>query len=180
MIELHNTDEIAEWCDRNFPNDDRACVILGLAEEVGELCRTQVKTEQGVRGTTEEWYNEALKELGDVFIKWVHVCTVFDVDPEEVVNDRWAIISQRDINHDPVTEPDAEETTEQDMICPPCAQAGGILQAARNELSNLGADDIDRVRTRVSTLHGECQGCECQHESDPTKQILNEERVAVS
>lgn len=76
MIEITDLDEIEEWLEDNFPNDDRATVLLGLVEEVGELCRTQVKSEQGIRGSEEQWYNEAKKELGDVFIKLVHVALV--------------------------------------------------------------------------------------------------------
>jgi NTP pyrophosphatase (non-canonical NTP hydrolase) len=89
-------EELSGWANHNFPTETREIVVLGLVEEVGELCRTLVKKHQGIRGTAEEWDQEAFKEIGDVFIKLVHVCHVWGLDIEEVVSERWKVIRDRD------------------------------------------------------------------------------------
>jgi NTP pyrophosphatase (non-canonical NTP hydrolase) len=95
-------EEIAEWAGRNFPTDTRETVVLGLAEETGELCRAALKGYQGIRGTSEEWEKEAYKEIGDVFLKLAHVCCVWGFDLENVIRDRWNVIRQRDFVTDPI------------------------------------------------------------------------------
>ena len=94
-------EEISKWADHNFPNDTREIAVLGLAEEVGELCRAAVKGRQGIRGTVEEWEQEASKEIGDILIKLVHVCHVWGFDLEEVVGERWKVIRERNFVANP-------------------------------------------------------------------------------
>lgn len=182
MIEITDLDEIEEWLEDNFPNDDRATVLLGLVEEVGELCRTQVKSEQGIRGSEEQWYNEAKKELGDVFIKLVHVALVFDVNLQRIVRERFAEVSARDINHDALEETSSRalflqgldalaktalETYVKDVevICPACATAGDINAAMKAKAATGTLTDEESVRAvaRIEEKHSECEGCDCQH-----------------
>lgn len=94
-------DQVAEWANKNFPGETRETVVLGLAEETGELCRAALKRHQGIRGTAEEWEHEAWKEIGDVFLKLLHVCSIWGFDLEDAVRDRWVTISQRDFTVDP-------------------------------------------------------------------------------
>jgi len=89
-------DQITPWTDRNFPQDTRISATLGLAEETGELARAALKQWQGLRGTAEEWDAEAAKEIGDVFIKLVHIAHLFEFDLSMVIHARWEQISQRD------------------------------------------------------------------------------------
>jgi NTP pyrophosphatase (non-canonical NTP hydrolase) len=89
-------DQITPWTDRNFPNDTRVTATLGLTEEVGELARAALKQWQGLRGTAEEWDKEAAKEIGDVFIKLVHIAHLFQFDLYGCVTARWEEISRRD------------------------------------------------------------------------------------
>lgn len=104
---------VAAWVAHNFGESTRVAEALGLAEEVGELCRAVLKQEQGIRGTYEEWDEEIAKELGDILIKLTSVATACGVDLDRAVVDRWATVRQRDFRADPIGHgiPDAEGHT---------------------------------------------------------------------
>lgn len=89
-------DEIHEWAEKNFPNETRVSITLGIAEEVGELCRAVLKQYQGIRGTHEEWNKEVRKELGDVYIKLVHLASHCNWDLTDIILDRWDEVKRRD------------------------------------------------------------------------------------
>lgn len=101
---------VEAWVNHNFGESSRVVEALGLAEEVGELCRAVLKQEQGIRGTYAEWDAEIAKEIGDVLIKLASVATACGVDLEFAVKDRWETIRQRDFRADPTGHgiPDAE------------------------------------------------------------------------
>jgi NTP pyrophosphatase (non-canonical NTP hydrolase) len=88
--------EVKLWTDHNFPGESLLSVTLGLAEEVGEVCRAVLKQHQGIRGTHEEWQEEIQKELGDVFIKLCHVATTAGIDFRGAITVRWADVRKRD------------------------------------------------------------------------------------
>lgn len=88
--------EVHDWSVRNFGETPQALVTLGLAEEVGELCRAVLKREQRIRGTYQEWSAEIEKELGDCIIKLLDVAAYEGVSLAEVARKRWASVSQRD------------------------------------------------------------------------------------
>lgn len=48
LTEFQN--EVKAWTDKNFPDDHPHQPLLGIAEEVGELCHAHLKMEQGIRG----------------------------------------------------------------------------------------------------------------------------------
>jgi NTP pyrophosphatase (non-canonical NTP hydrolase) len=89
-------EDVEAWMIRNFPNESRVSVTLGLCEEVGEVARAVLKQEQGIRGTWEEWDNEIKKELGDVYLKLMQVAMVCGFDLDEAIAQRWEVIRQRD------------------------------------------------------------------------------------
>lgn len=90
------------WVNHNFPHRDWGTVAAGTAEEVGELMRCCVKLEQGIRGTREEWLDEMSKEVADVLIKLMDVCSFYGIDFGRAVLDRWDTVSQRDFQADSV------------------------------------------------------------------------------
>jgi NTP pyrophosphatase (non-canonical NTP hydrolase) len=86
---------IGAWSDYNF-GDVPDTGVIGLVEEVGEMCRAYVKRAQGIRGTREEWDAELRKEAADVFIKLAQICHDEKFYLSEAVAERWAIVRQRD------------------------------------------------------------------------------------
>lgn len=87
--------DVHAWSVRNFGQLPQTIVTLGLAEEVGELCRAVLKREQGIRGTREEWDAEVRKELGDCVIKLLDIAAYEDADLMTVASQRWAAIRER-------------------------------------------------------------------------------------
>jgi NTP pyrophosphatase (non-canonical NTP hydrolase) len=94
--------DIQAWIRHNFPDSDGCERALGLGEEVGEVQRAVLKLEQGIRGTREEWLAEISKELGDVFVKLVDVSTHYGIDLMRAVEDRWAVVRERDWQADKI------------------------------------------------------------------------------
>jgi NTP pyrophosphatase (non-canonical NTP hydrolase) len=87
---------IGAWALRNFPNDTRQDVALGLVEEVGELCRATLKQAQNVRGSYASWEDEIKHEIPDVFIKLCHLAEVYGYDLETLVEQKWDTVQLRE------------------------------------------------------------------------------------
>lgn len=93
--------KINDWVVRNFDNSELTAVV-GMVEEVGELCRAVVKMEQGIRGSRDEWFAEIRKEAGDVFIKLCDVARFYGFDLADAIHERWAKVGQRDWKANPI------------------------------------------------------------------------------
>lgn len=94
--------EIKNWVTYNFGSGTPMSAVVGLSEEVGELCRAILKQHQKIRGTHDEWQIEIAKEIGDAFIKLCDVASEAGIDLEYAIKSRWEIIRQRDFRKDPV------------------------------------------------------------------------------
>ena len=94
-------EDMADWQQRHFGDGDELSASVGLAEEVGEVCRAVVKRHQGIRGTREEWDAEIRKEVGDVFIKLVDVARTYGFDLADAIAERWGTIQRRNWKADP-------------------------------------------------------------------------------
>jgi len=57
-----------DWQRYNFGVQDPDLALLGIFEECGELCHSQLKREQGIRGTKEEHDLDMIDAIGDVTI----------------------------------------------------------------------------------------------------------------
>lgn len=93
---------IGKWSRHNFPSSDIVMSTLGIAEEVGELCRAVLKRAQAVRGTRAEWTIEMRKEMGDVLIKLFQIADLEDVDLLDIFRRRWSEVQQRDFQKDQI------------------------------------------------------------------------------
>jgi NTP pyrophosphatase (non-canonical NTP hydrolase) len=93
--------EIWNWDSLNFPNESRVSITLGIGEECGELQRAVLKQFQGIRGTYEEWDEEIKKEIGDIFIKLGQLAGFCGWDLDDLIEDRWYEIKQRNWIKDP-------------------------------------------------------------------------------
>jgi len=89
--------DVHRWEQRQpWAGDPPAIVALGLGEEAGEVQRAVLKMHQGIRGTKEEWIEEARKECGDVFIKLCAVASSLGFDLGQAITERWEIVRERD------------------------------------------------------------------------------------
>lgn len=72
--------QISRWSQYNFPNNKPHMPLLGVAEEVGELCHAHLKLEQGIRGTPEALRDKAADAVGDILIYLADYCSRNSID----------------------------------------------------------------------------------------------------
>lgn len=61
-------ESLYDWQNYNFGAQDNERVLLGMAEEAGELCHSHLKLEQGIRGTPEDHEVDMRDAVGDICI----------------------------------------------------------------------------------------------------------------
>ena len=101
MINLKQ-EELNQWARKNFPNDYKNpehanWMILGMAEEVGELAHWRLKSLQGVRGVDfDNCKLEIADAFGDAIIYGMQVLSDLDIDAEEALRTTIEKILKRD------------------------------------------------------------------------------------
>ena len=88
--------EVAEWSAKNFKNKQKHQPLLGVAEEVGELCHAHIKHEQGVRGERTEHELSKIDAIGDIVIYLADYCEHNDIDLSMAVSNTWEEVKKRD------------------------------------------------------------------------------------
>lgn len=91
------------WLQYNFPHQQNHDPLLGLAEEVGELCHAHLKLQQGIRGSVLEHRAAAEDAIGDIVIYLISYCNSNKYVLEDCLQDAWARVKRRDWVKDPVT-----------------------------------------------------------------------------
>jgi len=86
-----------EWSKKNFGEHYGSGYrnLLGVAEEVGELCHAQLKGEQGIRHTDEEILRMKKDAVGDIVIFLCNYCDSQGINLDECVNAAWQEIKHR-------------------------------------------------------------------------------------
>jgi NTP pyrophosphatase (non-canonical NTP hydrolase) len=93
------------WLTHNFPTQKSHQPLLGLAEEVGELCHAHLKAEQNIRGyefDTPRWRAASEDAVGDIVIYLASYCTSVGIDLDRVVGQTWHRVKARDWVADPL------------------------------------------------------------------------------
>lgn len=115
--------EIAEWAGHNFVKRNSKQVLIGSGEELGELaeqalelvvpilhlfrqygriCHSQVKMENGVRGTREQHEAKMKDAIGDLTIFLIDFCVLNGWDYQEILEEVWSEVKERDWIEDPL------------------------------------------------------------------------------
>ena len=95
--------EVKEWSDRNFGEDAPADhKLLGIVEEVGELCHAVLKRKQSIRGDQDKHIMEERDALGDIMIFMMDYCNRRGIILEHVLIQTWDKVKERDWKSDPV------------------------------------------------------------------------------
>lgn len=85
-----------EWQEKNFGKDTKpSMLLLGVAEEVGELCHAQLKGEQGIRHTPEEILDMKIDAVGDIFIYLANYCSASNLSIEGCILKAWKEVQKR-------------------------------------------------------------------------------------
>lgn len=88
-------EEHLEWDKKNFDPAPSYHGLLGIAEEVGELCHTHLKNEQGIRKVPDV---KASKEdaIADIIIFAAKYCNKEGIDMGKVLTRTWNEVKKRD------------------------------------------------------------------------------------
>lgn len=97
--------EVAEWSQCNFGDQPSHRPLLGVCEEIGELCHAHLKGEQAIRHNAEEIRAKKIDAVADIIIYLADYCAREGIDLEETVQSTWnEQVSKRDWteagNHD--------------------------------------------------------------------------------
>lgn len=87
-----------EWSAHNFghiPKDPKH-PILGMTEELGELCHAHLKMEQGIRGTKAEHMEKIKDAAADLVVFLCDYCNHMGIDLEGMITQTWEEVRQRD------------------------------------------------------------------------------------
>lgn len=93
--------EIIEWQTRNFGDGPPSHPLLGMVEEIGELCHSVLKREQGIRGTAEEHIANERDSIGDLFVYALAYCAKRGWKASDILEETWLHVQQRDWKKDP-------------------------------------------------------------------------------
>lgn len=94
-------EEIARWIKHNFPDQESYQALLGVSEEVGELCHAHLKGSQGIRGDAAQHRAEARDAIGDIIIYLIGYCLAEGYSIQDAVQEAWAVAGKRDWRADP-------------------------------------------------------------------------------
>lgn len=96
-------DEQRPWVARNFPGREAHYPLRGAVEELDELAHAHLKELQGIRGTAAEHKAKAKAKdaVADTIIFLADYCSARGFDLQEIVEQTWAKVRQRDWRADP-------------------------------------------------------------------------------
>lgn len=83
------------WQKKNFPDAKSYQALIGISEEVGELCHAHLKDEQGIR-TTENHREAKIDAVGDILIYVAAYCNLEGINLHEALADTWEQVQKRD------------------------------------------------------------------------------------
>ena len=88
----------SDWSHKNFGDNYGSGYrnLLGVAEEVGELCHAQLKGEQGIKHTPDEILAMKKDAVGDIIMFLCNYCDSQKLNLEECVNIAREEIEKRD------------------------------------------------------------------------------------
>jgi len=87
--------EVDAWAQRNFGVRPAWQPLVGIMEELGELAHAHLKAAQGIR-RDEDHDAGARDAVGDIVIYVADYCNAAGYNLEEIVNETWAKVRQRD------------------------------------------------------------------------------------
>lgn len=95
-------EEHKPWSDYNFGEQPAWVSLMGVVEEVGELCHSELKTYQNIRNN-ENHKEKAKDAVADIVIFLANYCNVKGFDFEQIVKQTWEQVKQRDWKKHPDT-----------------------------------------------------------------------------
>ncbi len=88
--------EQGTWQEHNIGIVESSHILIGVQEELGELCHAHLKMVQGIRGNSNEHRAKAKDAIGDMLVYLAGYCNREGYDLESIVEETWAEVKQRD------------------------------------------------------------------------------------
>lgn len=92
--------EVEVWTNHNFDRDGHNSwsPLLGIVEEVGELCHAHLKQHQGIRGYDDpvKFLRESEDAVGDALVYMADYCNEVGIDLQEALDATWSKVQKRD------------------------------------------------------------------------------------
>lgn len=90
--------EQRKWVDHNFPNTNADEQLLGVVEEVGELCHAVLKSKQKIRGGENQnaSMEKEMDAIGDILIYLTGFCNKRGYSLHDILFHTWEGVSLRD------------------------------------------------------------------------------------
>ena len=89
----HLQNEQYEWSKKKFGPQDSVLPLLGVVEEIGELCHAVLKRRQGIH--TGEYLVEEQDAIGDIVIFLMDYCNRRGFNLMHIVRHTWDQVSSR-------------------------------------------------------------------------------------
>lgn len=90
--------DVHAWSLKNFGLQPSYRQLLGVTEEIGELCHAHLKIEQGIRGATR---NDIKDAVGDIVVYLADYCAQIGIDLSACIDAAWDEAKSRDWNKFP-------------------------------------------------------------------------------
>ncbi len=87
--------QVAQWGNRNFPEETATQALLGTMEELGELSHAHLKQEQGLRGSVADHHTAKIDAIGDILIFLARYCDLSAISLNDAVRDTWTKVKRR-------------------------------------------------------------------------------------
>lgn len=88
--------EVSVWSHKNFGVQPSYRSLLGVAEEVGELCHAHLKGEQDIRHTPDKIFDLKRDAVGDIVIFLLDYCGREHINLSDCVEEAWAQVQTRE------------------------------------------------------------------------------------
>lgn len=87
-----------KWVEHNFPNTNADEQLLGVVEEVGELCHAILKSKQKIRGgeNQKESMEKEMDAIGDILIYLTGFCNKRGYSVHDILFHTWEQVKDRD------------------------------------------------------------------------------------
>jgi NTP pyrophosphatase (non-canonical NTP hydrolase) len=91
-------EDVAEWCDRNFPTATIDDQVMKMVEEFGELCHAIQMHRFKIRDGADQdlAHVQMVDAVGDMTVILAGIASKLNIDLQKAVNQTWAQVRERD------------------------------------------------------------------------------------
>ena len=134
-------EEQAPWVKHNFGDRPSYWPLLGVVEEIGELCHAHLKAEQGIR-TDEDHAAMKADAVGDIVIFLADYCSAEGIDLQSVVEETWDEVKLRDWKANAANAAEIATREKASLKCEKCNGCGKVADTEDQEPWKEARNDV--------------------------------------